>query len=164
MSFYNDIELLIDGKNAFPSILECINNATKNIRINMFIWRDDEIGNKIGEAVLNAANRGVKVYISKDRYGVVLEKSEETKKSFFHKTQTLSEKIKINTLELIYPMSNTPKKELTVEEKQSLEIESLKAKIKRLELHNELLKKKMEYEDQMEKDFQNFVKNLSTKR
>ena len=62
------------------------------------------------------------------------------------------------------PSSNTPKKELTVEEKQSLEIESLKAKIKRLELHNELLKKKMEYEDQMEKDFQNFVKNLSTKR
>ena len=38
-----------------------------------------------------------------------------------------------------------------------------KAKIKRLELHNELLKKKMEYEDQMEKDFQSFVKNLSTK-
>ena len=60
--------------------------------------------------------------------------------------------------------SNTTKKELTVEEQQALEIESLKAKIKRLELHNELLKKKMEYEDQMEKDFQNFVKNLSTKR
>ena len=60
--------------------------------------------------------------------------------------------------------SNTPKKELTVEEQQALEIESLKAKIKRLELHNELLKKKMEIEDQMEKDFQNFVKNLSTKR
>lgn len=40
------------------------------------------------------------------------------------------------------PSSNTPKKELTVEEKQSLEIESLKAKIKRLELHNELLKKR----------------------
>ena len=38
------------------------------------------------------------------------------------------------------------------------------AKIKRLELHNELLKKKMEYEDQMEKDFQNFVKSLNTKR
>jgi transposase-like protein len=59
--------------------------------------------------------------------------------------------------------SSTTKKELTVEEQQALEIESLKAKIKRLELHNELLKKKMEYEDQMEKDFQNFVKNLSTK-
>jgi transposase-like protein len=59
--------------------------------------------------------------------------------------------------------SNTTKKELTVEEQQALEIESLKTKIKRLELHNELLKKKMEYEDQMEKDFQNFVKNLSTK-
>lgn len=62
------------------------------------------------------------------------------------------------------PSSNAPKKELTVEEQQALEIESLKAKIKRLELHNELLKKKMEYEDQMEKDFQNFVKSLNTKR
>ena len=62
------------------------------------------------------------------------------------------------------PSSNTQKKELTVEEQQSLEIESLKAKIKRLELHNELLKKKMEYEDQMEKDFQNFIKSLNTKR
>ena len=38
--------------------------------------------------------------------------------------------------------SNTTKKELTVEEQQALEIESLKAKIKRLELHNELLKKR----------------------
>ena len=62
------------------------------------------------------------------------------------------------------PSSNSPKKVLTVEEQQALEIESLKAKIKRLELHNELLKKKMEIEDQMEKDFQNFVKSLSTKR
>ena len=62
------------------------------------------------------------------------------------------------------PSTNTPKKELTIEEQQSLEIKSLKAKIKRLELHNELLKKKMKYEDQIEKDFRNFVKNLNTKR
>ena len=62
------------------------------------------------------------------------------------------------------PSSNTPKKELTIEEQQALEIKSLKAKIARLELHNEVLKKKMEIEDQIEKDFQNFVKNLSTKR
>ena len=39
-----------------------------------------------------------------------MEKAEEVKKSFFHKTQTLSEKIKIKTLELIYPMEKTPKK------------------------------------------------------
>ena len=97
MAFYNNLELLIDGKNAFPVILDCIKNAKKSIYINMFIWRDDNIGNIIGEAVLEAANRGVKVDISKDKYGVVLEKSEEVKKSFFHKKQTLSEKIKYKT-------------------------------------------------------------------
>ena len=62
------------------------------------------------------------------------------------------------------PSSQIPKKILSTEEQQVLEIESLKAKIKRLELHNELLKKKMEIEDQMKKDFQNFVKNLNTKQ
>lgn len=107
---YKDITLLIDGKNAFPVILNFINNAKKSIKINMFIWRDDDIGNKIANAVLEAANRGVKIEISKDRYGVVLEKSEEEKKSFFHKKQSLIEKVKIKTLELFYPMPNTPKK------------------------------------------------------
>ena len=65
---------------------------------NMFIWRDDRIGNRIAKAILTAADRGVKVYLSVDRYGVVLEKSEECKRSFFHKTQSLSEKPKISIL------------------------------------------------------------------
>ena len=68
--------LFIDGKNAFPAILKAIENARFSLYINMFIWRDDAIGNRIGEAVLSAAERGVKVFISVDRYGVVLEKAE----------------------------------------------------------------------------------------
>lgn len=103
---YENFTLLIDGKEAFPEIINCINNATKSIKINMFIWRDDEIGNKIGEAILNAANKGVKVDISIDRYGVILEKCEESKKSFFHKEQNIIEKIKIKTLESIYQKDN----------------------------------------------------------
>ena len=106
-NIYDDFTLLVDGKEAFPEIIKCINNAQKSITINMFIWRDDNIGNEIAQAVLNAANRGVKVNISVDRYGVVLEKSEESKKSFFHKEQTIIEKIKSKTLEIIYPMENT---------------------------------------------------------
>lgn len=74
----------------------------------MFIWRDDKIGNQMAEAVLNAADGGVKVYISVDRYGVVLEKCEESKKSFFHKKISLIEKIKINTLKLLYPKNSRP--------------------------------------------------------
>ena len=107
---YADFALLVDGKNAFPEIIKCIENAKHSVRINMFIWRDDEIGNRVAGAVLRAAERGARVYISVDRYGVVLEKAEESKKSFFHKEQTLVEKIKTKSLELIYPMENAPKR------------------------------------------------------
>ena len=107
---YPDFTLLVDGKNAFPEIIKCIENAKHSVRINMFIWRDDEIGNRVARAVLRAAESGAKVYISVDRYGVVLEKAEESKKSFFHKGQTLIEKIKTKSLELVYPMENAPKR------------------------------------------------------
>ena len=98
-----DITLLVDGKNAFPKIIECIESAKSSIEINMFIWRDDEIGNRMAEAVLSAADRGVKVNISVDRYGVVLEKCEESMKSFFHKRIFLVEWVKIFVLRLLYP-------------------------------------------------------------
>ena len=47
MAEYQDFKLLVDGKQAFPSNIKEIENASKNIFINMFIWRDDVIGNKI---------------------------------------------------------------------------------------------------------------------
>ena len=80
-----NMTLLVNGENAFPEIIRCVEGAKKSVAINMFIWRDDRIGNRMAEAVLNAADRGVKVQISVDRYGVVLEKCEESKGSFFHK-------------------------------------------------------------------------------
>ena len=97
------MELLINGQQAFPEIIRCMESAKETIIINMFIWRDDAIGNRMAEAVLKAADAGVKVRISIDRYGAVLEKSEESKRSFFHKRQSLMEKIKIRGLELVYP-------------------------------------------------------------
>ena len=101
--------LLVDGKAAFPEILRCIAAVQRSVRVNMFIWRDDAIGNRIAAALLEAADRGVQVDISVDRYGVVLEKAEECKRSFFHKRQTLTEKIKTATLEVLYPMAGAPK-------------------------------------------------------
>lgn len=115
MDTYQNFLLLVDGKEAFPSIINAINNAKKNIHINMFIWRDDNIGNEIGKACLDAANRGVSVYISIDRYGVVLEKSEEAKKSFFHKKQSIGEKIKIQALKVFYPMPGSSKDSRDIE-------------------------------------------------
>ena len=100
---YNDFKLLVDGENAFNEILSCIDNTKHVIKINMFIWRDDEIGNEIGKHLYDAANRGVKIFISIDRFGYVLEKAEEYKKSFFHRNPSLHEKFKIKVLEQGYP-------------------------------------------------------------
>lgn len=112
---YRDFTLLVDGKNAFPVLIDAISNARKSLLINVFIWRDDEIGNRIAQAVLDAAERGVKVTLSVDRYGVVLEKCEEGKLSFFHKNQRLLEKVKISALQLLYPMKGTPKRRKDVQ-------------------------------------------------
>ena len=77
--------LLINGKEAFPTIIHRIKNAKREIIISMFIWRDDVIGNEIADALLNAANRGVKINITKDKVGSIFEKEEENKTSFFHR-------------------------------------------------------------------------------
>ena len=67
------VHLYNSGKETFPALIDAINAAKVSLDINMFIWRDDAIGNEMAEAVLAAAERGVKVTISVDRYGVVLE-------------------------------------------------------------------------------------------
>ena len=101
-------KLLVGGSQAFPEIIRCIEEAKTSVEINMFIWRDDRIGNRMAQAVLAAADRGAQVYISVDRYGVVLEKCEEAKKSFFHKKQTFTEVLKSRLLELFYPENTVP--------------------------------------------------------
>ena len=103
MIMENTITLLVDGRQAFPEIIRCIEHARHSVEINMFIWRDDRIGNRAAQAVLTAADNGAKVSISVDRYGVVLEKCEESRRSFFHKEQTPTELAKVRLLELLYP-------------------------------------------------------------
>lgn len=108
----DDITLLVDGREAFPEILKCIDAAERSIVINMFIWRADEIGKRMAEAVLRAADRGVKVEISVDRYAIVLERSEESTHSFFHEHPSLVEWWKIGGIKLSYPdlcMKKPPK-------------------------------------------------------
>ncbi len=109
-TIFENFTLLVDGKNAFPEILRCIREARNSIKINMFIWRDDQIGNELALAVLESADRGVQVYISADRYGVVLENAEEAKRSFFHRKTTFSEELKIRALECFYPDIRKPKR------------------------------------------------------
>ena len=94
--------LLINGKEAFPVLINRIRNAKKEIIISMFIWRDDSIGNKIAEEILNAADRGVRITIMKDKVGSIFEREEENKKSFFHNNCDVKTYLDRKVISLLY--------------------------------------------------------------
>ena len=73
------------GEAAFQRIVERIRGARRSVDIRAFLWRDDDAGNLLGEAVLEAAERGAKVTIHKDRIAAVYEYAGGNKQSFFHK-------------------------------------------------------------------------------
>ncbi len=73
------------GDQAFRRIVERVGLARRSVEIRAFLWRDDEAGNQLGEAVLAAAERGVQVRISKDRIAAAYEYAGGNKQSFFHK-------------------------------------------------------------------------------
>lgn len=73
------------GQVAFDEILARVDQAQRSISVRAFLWRDDKAGRSLGEAVLAAANRGVKVSIEKDRIAAVYEYGAGSCQSFFHK-------------------------------------------------------------------------------
>ncbi|NVB78867.1 MAG: hypothetical protein HOV81_10765, partial [Kofleriaceae bacterium] len=79
------LRVLGSGEAAFQAILERVRGAKKSVEIRAFLWRDDEAGNLLGEAVLQAADRGAQVIIHKDRIAAVYEYTGGNKQSFFHK-------------------------------------------------------------------------------
>ncbi len=92
---------LYSGTKAFDRIFQNIKVA-KTIYINMFLWRDDEIGNNMGKALLDAAKRGAKITIVKDRIGGIYEYAEQGKQSFLHKSLPASLKIKADIVDRFY--------------------------------------------------------------
>lgn len=96
----------MDGAAAFDEILRCMDTARSSIVINMFIWRDDTIGNRLAQAVLRAADRGVQVTISVDRVGMIMELCEETQRSFFHTNPGIYEMLQIGVLRWSYPLNH----------------------------------------------------------
>jgi cardiolipin synthase A/B len=79
------LRVLGSGDTAFQAILERVRGAKSSVEIRAFLWRDDEAGNLLGEAVLAAADRGAQVTIHKDRIAAVYEYTGGNKQSFFHK-------------------------------------------------------------------------------
>lgn len=81
----DDVRLHVGGDKSTDAILERIRSATQSIEIWMFVWVDDATGNQVAEALLQAAQRGVKILIHKDQCGVMFERGVSPGQSFFHK-------------------------------------------------------------------------------
>ncbi len=65
----NHFELLIDGENYFPAILQDINEAQEFVYIEMYLVSSGDIANQFIDALLKAVVRGVKVFTLFDHHG-----------------------------------------------------------------------------------------------
>lgn len=65
----NDIKLLRSGLEYFPALEQAIQNATSEIYLQAYIYEHDTSGIRIGNALIEAARRGVSVNILLDGFG-----------------------------------------------------------------------------------------------
>lgn len=68
----NQTELLINGEQTYLSMLKAIEEAQKYILLQVYIFREDEIGNRFAELLMHKARSGVKVYLLCDQVGTSL--------------------------------------------------------------------------------------------
>lgn len=74
MSFTNGnhVELLIDGEDTYASMLEAIEGAGNYILFQFYIVRDDDIGTRFKEALIEKAKEGVEVRVIYDEIGSIM--------------------------------------------------------------------------------------------
>ncbi len=65
----NSVQLLIDGKATFGSILEGIDSAASYILFQFYIVHDDEIGREIKKHLISKSKEGVKIHFLYDEIG-----------------------------------------------------------------------------------------------
>lgn len=65
----NQLTLLVNGERKSPKLLESIQQATRFIHIEYYIYENDEIGNQIAELLIQKSNEGVKVRLIYDDFG-----------------------------------------------------------------------------------------------
>jgi cardiolipin synthase len=65
----NAIDLLRNGREFFPALLEAIEEARHDVWIETYIFADDPSGNMVADALIAAADRGVAVRVLVDGWG-----------------------------------------------------------------------------------------------
>ncbi|MGI9239519.1 MAG: phospholipase D-like domain-containing protein, partial [Verrucomicrobiales bacterium] len=88
---------------SFSRVLERIRGVERQLEIHMYVWRNDEIGNEIGGAVLAAAERGVKVLLIKDLGARLFENTEMNRKPFFPERPSPRERAKYSIVARTLP-------------------------------------------------------------
>ncbi len=63
------VELLRSGKEYFDALVSLIENATSTIHLQVYIFDLDQTGKEVLQAVLDAAMRGVKIFMVVDGFG-----------------------------------------------------------------------------------------------
>ncbi|MFC0470855.1 cardiolipin synthase [Halalkalibacter kiskunsagensis] len=79
----NKVKVYSDGSEKFNALLDDINNATKHIHILYYIIRNDELGNKLADALAEQARKGIEVRVLYDDLG-----SRSLSKAFIHKIKS----------------------------------------------------------------------------
>src|SRR5688572_7122458 len=69
LSSGNTYDVLTNGDQIFPPMIEAIDNAKRRISFEGFVYETSDIGNRFTAALERAARRGVKVYIVLDWVG-----------------------------------------------------------------------------------------------
>lgn len=65
----NHVELLIDGEATFRSIFESIAQAREYVLVQFYIIRDDELGRRLKDALIERSKAGVPCYLVYDEIG-----------------------------------------------------------------------------------------------
>lgn len=76
----NRCQLLRDGVEAYPAMLEAIRRARRSVRLETYMFIDDSVGELFARALIEAAERGVRVKVLYDAVG-----SMSSKVVFFQK-------------------------------------------------------------------------------
>jgi cardiolipin synthase len=66
----NRVSLLRDGPATFDAMVELIDGATTSVELETYIFRPDEVGRRVGDALMRAAKRGVEVRLLLDWFGL----------------------------------------------------------------------------------------------
>lgn len=67
-TFYNKAELIRGGRSYFSTLHDMIDNASKSIQLQVYIFEEDDTGKEVASRLIKAANRGVKVQVLLDGY------------------------------------------------------------------------------------------------